>query len=68
MGKGRVVKLRNFWKYNKGDIVEYDGRNFLVVDVIDGPYMPIYKMLNMGTNNIHNWFTIDIDINSRLMA
>ena len=65
MGKDRVKQL---WKYSKGDIVEYDSDNFLVTEIVDGPYMTTYKMLRIGTSIVHTWFAIDIDSNSRLIA
>jgi len=54
--------------YGIGDIVEYDSDNFLVTEIVDGPYMTTYKMLRIGTSIVHTWFAVDIDLNSRLVA
>lgn len=54
--------------YDIGDIVEYSSRNYLVTQIVDGPYMVTYKMLRIGTSIVHTWFAVDIDLNSRLVA
>jgi hypothetical protein len=65
MDKNRIAYQST---YGIGDIVEYDNRNFLVTQIVDGPYMATYKMLRIGTSIVYAWFAVDIDLNSRLVA